>query len=181
MWSRRGRGPCLEFARVLRTREGDRRVDVCWDHLQRDICNRGSEMFVACILVQRHEAATPKGVLKFHLCSVFFSNTPIICFSCRHVVLLERRFSLDTFPFAQPLPVGTFIRIDLFPCCCAAHSICPIESCSVSTRPCTLVAWIKLLHPSHLEVWFSQPCRYTHVSSLPGHRDTRALHYAVAR
>ena len=29
MWSRRVRRPCLDVARVLRTHEGDRRVDVC--------------------------------------------------------------------------------------------------------------------------------------------------------
>ena len=61
--------------------------------------------------------------------------------------------------------VGTFIRIDLSPCCCAAHSICSIQSCFVSMRPCTLVAWLKPLHPSHLEVWFFQPCHHTHISS----------------
>ena len=37
MWSRRERGPCLDVARVLGTREGDRRVDVFCDRLQRDI------------------------------------------------------------------------------------------------------------------------------------------------
>ena len=66
MWSSRRRGLCLEVARVLRTRDGDRRVNVCWEQLQRHICNRGSE-------------------------------TPLLWFSCRHFLLLERRFSLDTF------------------------------------------------------------------------------------
>ena len=74
MWSRRVRGPCLEVARVLRTREGDRRVDVCWDQVQRDISNTGREMFVACILVQRHEAALQEGLMKFQLCFQQFSN-----------------------------------------------------------------------------------------------------------
>ena len=36
MWSRRERGPYLDVALVLGTREGDRRVDVCCDRLQRD-------------------------------------------------------------------------------------------------------------------------------------------------
>ena len=36
---------------------------------------------------------------------VFQQILPFLCFSCRHVVLLERRFSLDTFPFAHP-PCG---------------------------------------------------------------------------
>ena len=45
--------------------------------------------------------------------------------------------------------VGTFIRIVfLFPCCCAAHSICPIQTRLVLTRQCTFVAWLKPLHPS---------------------------------
>ena len=76
MCSRRERGSCLGVARVLGTREGDRRVDVSCDRLQRDIphdwvkSNRGSEPFVTCILVQRHEATSQEGVKKYHLCVV---------------------------------------------------------------------------------------------------------------
>jgi len=34
----------------------------------RDKCNRGSELFVACNSVQRHEATSQEGVKKYHLC-----------------------------------------------------------------------------------------------------------------
>ena len=89
MWSRRERGPCLDVARVLGTREGDRRVDVCCDRLQRDIphgwrkCDRGSELFVTCILVQRHEATNQEGAKKYHFCL----NIPINSL-CAHVAPL---------------------------------------------------------------------------------------------
>ena len=72
---------------------------------------------------------------------------------------------LSRFLLRKHCRVGTFVRIDLSPCCCAAHSICSIQSCVVSMRPCTLVAWLKPLHPSHLELWFFQPCHHTHISS----------------
>ena len=40
--------------------------------------------------------------------------------------------------------MGTFIRIDfLFPCFGAAHSLCPILTRFVWTRPCVFVAWLK--------------------------------------
>ena len=89
MWSKRERGPCLDAARVLGTREGDRRVDVCCDRLQRDIphdwrkCNRGNELFVTCILVQRHEATSQEGVKRWYLCL----SVPISSL-CTHVVPL---------------------------------------------------------------------------------------------
>ena len=41
-----------------------------------------------------------------HLFLCLSAVLPFLCFPCRHVVLLERRFTLDTFPFAQPLPCG---------------------------------------------------------------------------
>ena len=164
MRSRKEWEPCLDVARVLRTREGDRRVDVCWDQLQRNVCNRGSELFVACILVQRHEAAIQEGVMKFHLCFVSFSNTPVPLFSCRHFVFLDDGSVLSRFLLRWHCCVGAFIRIDfLFPCCCTAHSLCPIQTRLVLTRPCIFVAWLKPLHPSHLEVWFFQPCHHTHI------------------
>ena len=72
---------------------------------------------------------------------------------------------LSRFLLRKHCRVGTFIRIDLSPCCCAAHSICSIQSFLVSMRPCTLVAWLKPLYPSHLEVWFFEPCHHTHISS----------------
>ena len=83
------RGPCFDVARVLGTREGDRRVDVCCDRLQRDIphdwrkCERGSELFVTCILVQRHEATSQEGVKKYHLRLSIPNNS-----LCTHVVPL---------------------------------------------------------------------------------------------
>ena len=43
-------------------------------------------------------------LLKFHLCFVSFSNTPVP--SCQHFVFLERRFRFVTFPFAQALQCG---------------------------------------------------------------------------
>ena len=138
MWNRREREPCLDVARVLRTREGDRRVDVCWDQLQRDICNRGSEMFVACIFVQRHEAAAPRRgdeipplfcIFQQHSRSFVFRADMLCCWSDGSV--------LTRFLLRNHCCVGTFIRIDfLLPFCCAAHSICPIQICLVSTRPC---------------------------------------------
>ena len=167
MRSRRKWERVLTLHEFLRTREGDRRIDVCSDQLQRNVCNRGRELLVVCILVQRHEAAIQEGVMKFHLCLVSFSNTPVPLFSCRHFVFVERR---SRFLLRKHCRVGTFIRIDLlFLCFCAAHSLCPIQTRLVLTRPCIFVAWLKPLHPSHLEVWFFQPCHHTHVSSLPGH------------
>ena len=83
MWSRRERGPCLDVARVLGTREGDRRVDVCCDRLQRDIphdrrkCNRGGELFVTCILVQRHEATSQEGAFPSNSLSLLISCTAL--------------------------------------------------------------------------------------------------------
>ena len=68
---------------------GDRRVDVCCDRLQRDIphdwrkCDRGSELFVTCIFVQRHEAGSQEGVKKYHLCLSIPINS-----LCAHVVPL---------------------------------------------------------------------------------------------
>ena len=49
----------------------------------------------------------------------------------------------------------------------------PIQTRLVLTRPCTFTKWFKPLHPSHLELWFFQPCHHTHISSLPG--QVRAL------
>ena len=106
-----------------------------------------------------------KGVMKFHLCFVSFNNTPVLCFFRADTLCYWNDGSvLSRFLLRKHCRVGTFIRIDLSPCCCAAHSICSIQSCFVSMRPCTLVAWLKLLHPSHLEVWFFQPCHHTYIS-----------------
>ena len=78
--------PCLDVARVLGTHEGVPRVDVCCDRLQRDIphdlrkCNRGSELFVPCIHVQKHEATSPRLLVlgQFHLGqSILFRDRPV--------------------------------------------------------------------------------------------------------
>ena len=81
---------------------------------------------------------------------------------------------LSRFLLRKHCRVGTFIRIDLSPCCSAAHSICSIQSCLVSMRPCTLVSWLKPLHPSHLELWFFQPCHHTRISSCLGTENARS-------
>ena len=99
---------------------------------------------MACILVQRHEA---EGVMEFHLCFVSFNNTPVPLFFRADTSdgLLLSRFLLR-----NHCRVGTFIRTDfLFLRCCAAHSICLIQTRLMLTRPCTFVARLKPLHPSH--------------------------------
>ena len=118
MWSRRERGPCLDFAQVLGTREGDRRVDVCCDRLQRDIphdwrkYNRGCELFVTCILVQKARGRKPKRRDEIPpLFCVFQQYSCPFVFRADTFVLLERQFSLFAFSFAQPLLCATFIRI----------------------------------------------------------------------
>ena len=71
---------------------------------------------------------------------------------------------LSRFFLRKHCRVGTFIRIDfLFPCCCAANSSCPIQTRLVLMRPCTFVAWLKPLDPSHSEVWFFHPCHHMHI------------------
>ena len=151
--------------------------------MQRNVCNRGSDLFVACFPVQRHEAAIQEGVMKFHLCSVSSSNTHVPLFSCRHFVFLERRFSLVRFPLRKHCRVGTFSRIGfLFPCCGAAHSLCPhpdspsvedtMHFCCMAQGRCIQVIW---------KCGSFSLAITSHVSSLPGHRDTRALDHAVAR
>ena len=55
------------------------------------------------------------------------ATLPSFCFSCRHVVLLERRFSLVTTSFAQPLPCGNVHWSRLL--CFSAHSC---FNCSLS-------------------------------------------------
>ena len=105
-------------------------------------------------------------LMKFPLCLVSFNNTPILfCFRAGTLCYWNDGSVLSRFLLRTHCRVGTFIWIDLSPCCCAAHSICSIQSFLVSMRPCTLVAWLKPLHPSHLEVWFFQPCHHTHISS----------------
>ena len=113
MWSRRERGPCLDFAQVLGTREGDRRVDVCCDRLQRDIphdwrkYNRGCELFVTCILVQKARGRKPKRRDEIPpLFCVFQQYSCPFVFRADTFVLLERQFSLFAFSFAQPLLCG---------------------------------------------------------------------------
>ena len=109
-------------------------------------------------------------MMKFHLCFVSFSNTPVPSFSVPTLCSWSDGSVLSRFLLRKHCRVGTFIRIDfLFPCCCAAHFFCPIQTRLMLTRPCIFVAWLKPLHPSHLEVWFFQPCHHTHISSLPGH------------
>ena len=144
MWSRRERGPCLDVARVLGTREGDRRVDVCCDRLQRDIprfmkCNRGSELFVTCILVQRHEATSQEGCEEipplfehshqFFVCTrcpfAFRADTLCRLFPCTNCSAVwnvwERSFELTS--------------------CVDAQTLCSIQTRLVLilclTRPCT--------------------------------------------
>jgi len=58
---------------------------------------------VACILVQKRKAAIKEGVKNFLLCLCLLSNS--------FVRLLERRFSLVTFSFAQPLPCA-YVHLD---------------------------------------------------------------------
>ena len=68
---------------------------------------------------------------------IFYEIPPLFCvfqqysrpfrFSCRHVVLLERRFSLVTTSFAQPLPCGNVHWGRLL--CFSAHSC---FNCSLS-------------------------------------------------
>ena len=99
------RGQCLDVARVFGTREGTSTSRRLFRSI--NVCNRGSKLFVTCILVQRHEAASQEGVMKYHLCScVIQQYSRPLCFSCRYFVLLERRFSLVTISFAQSLSCG---------------------------------------------------------------------------
>ena len=51
---------------------------------------------MACTLAERRKSASQEEVNNFHLCLCLLSNT--------FVVLMEQRFSLVTFSFAQPLP-----------------------------------------------------------------------------
>ena len=128
--------------------------------------NRGSELFVACILVQRHEAAIQQGVMKFHLCFVSSAILPFLCFCADTLCSWNDGSVLSRLLLRKHCRVGTFIRIDfLSPCCCAVHSLRPIQTRLVLRWPCILVAWLKPLHPRHLEVWFFQSCHHTHISS----------------
>ena len=56
---------CDKLAKCKGIHEGDLQVDVCCDRLPRDIPHdlrkcRGSELFVTCIHVQKHEATSPR-------------------------------------------------------------------------------------------------------------------------
>ena len=116
--------------------------------------NRGSELLVACILVQRHDTAILEGVMKFHLCFVSSAILPFLRSLYWHSVILERWFSRVTFFFffRKHCCVWMFIRIDfLSPCCCEAHSLRPIQTRVVLRWPCIFVAWLKPLHPRHLK------------------------------
>ena len=42
--------------------------------------NRGSELFMACIFVQRHEAAIQERVIKFHVCFASSKMLPFLLF-----------------------------------------------------------------------------------------------------
>ena len=88
MWSRRERGPCLDVARVLGTREIDESTSVAIDCSETSLMIGGNETevvscFVTCILVQRHEATSQEAVKKYHLCLSIPINS-----SCTHVVPL---------------------------------------------------------------------------------------------
>ena len=118
----RERGACLEVGRVLRTREGICRVDVCWFELQRTSANRCCELFVACILVQRHEAAIKEGVMRFHLCFVSSEILPFLCFCTDTLCSWNDGSILSRFLMRKHCRVGAFIRIDfLSTFCCAAR------------------------------------------------------------
>ena len=76
MWSRRERGAILEVGRV---REIDELTSV-GINCRETSAKSGSELFVACILVQRHEAAIQEGVMKLHVCFVSSAKLPFLLF-----------------------------------------------------------------------------------------------------
>ena len=97
---------------------------------------------------------------------------PFRCFLADALCSWRDGSVLSRFLLRKHCRVGTFIRIDfLFPCCCAAHSLCPIQTRWMLTRSCIFVAWLKPLHSSQLE---------PHISSLTGHWDTRARPYQAS-
>ena len=73
-------------------------------------CNRGSELFVTCILVQRHEATSQECVKKYHLCLSIPINS-----LCAHVVplLFVPRRCVACFLVQIVLPSGTCVNVHL--------------------------------------------------------------------
>ena len=122
-------------------------------------------------------------LMKYHLCSVSSSNTPVPLFSCRHFVFLERRFNLVTFLFAQALPCGNLFwdRLLVSLLWCSAFSLSHPDSLSVdeTMHICCMAQAVA-----------SKSFGSVVLSALPSHaylipawtpRYARALDYAVAR
>ena len=130
-------------------------------------------LFLFCIFLQF--------LMKIHLCfcvlqqysrPLFF--VPTLCVSGTTVQSCHVSCCVSTAAWERSLGSTCLLLV------AQAHSICSIQSCFVSMRPCTLVAWLKPLHPSHLEVWFCQPCHHTHISSCLD-IEIRALPYPRSR
>ena len=122
-------------------------------------------------------------LMKFHLCFVSSAILPFLCF-CTDTLCSwnDRWFSLVTFPFAQALPCVNvhYDRLLVPLLLCSAFSSTHPDSIGVEVTMHICCMAQAVASKTLGSVVLSALPSYAYLT-LPGHRDTRAPHYAVAR